>query len=228
MRLTWLVVSFLVVASLAYSQAAGPAPTEGRIIGTVLDELGQPIEEAQVCTDLTSAPRRVSECNVRTDKTGQFQIDQLAMGTYEVNALKFEDGYQDFGPPGHLQRITITPQSPLADVIFKLGPREGILIPSVRDKVTGKVLRNFCVQWKTESTGNFRSGSMLFSVIGTQSTVPAEQDLTLTAAAKGYKTWVYADPSDPSRLLHIRVRSGEHKALSIELEPEAKVATKSH
>ncbi|MFZ0319094.1 MAG: carboxypeptidase-like regulatory domain-containing protein [Candidatus Sulfotelmatobacter sp.] len=183
------VVSLLVLSTpLTHSQTSEQMPSEGRITGTVLDELGQPINEARVCSALTSAPKPISECYVKTDSTGQFQIDHLPMGTIEVSASKGEDGYQDFYPPAHIQRVILTPQDPLATVISRLGPKAGILIPSVTDKVTGKVLRDFWVQWKV--LDGSMAGTTGFSSVSTRASVPAGRDLSLSMSAKGYGRWV--------------------------------------
>ena len=54
--------------------------------------------------------------------------------------------------------------------------------------------------------------------------VPPEKYLVLTISARGYKKWIYHDPSDPSRPAFIRLQSGEVKELLVELEPQAPAA----
>jgi hypothetical protein len=54
--------------------------------------------------------------------------------------------------------------------------------------------------------------------------VPPEQYFRLTISALGYKTWIYRDPSDPSRPALIRFQPGEEKELLVELKPQAPAA----
>jgi hypothetical protein len=45
-------------------------------------------------------------------------------------------------------------------------------------------------------------------------------EVTLKVTAEGYRPWLYADPSNPSRPLPLRLESGEERILNIELEPD--------
>jgi hypothetical protein len=218
MRSTWFAVSLLLLStSLSHSQMR----PEGRVTGTVLDEFSQPIDKAQVCRVVYLPSKSDATCFAHTDKTGQFEIDHVPMGTYGVVASKNEDGYADFGLTAPV-KVTLTPEEPLANVIVKLGPRAGILIPRVRDKVTGTPLPDFFLKWRVDVPDGTWTGTSGFSQWTTRTSIPAAKDVSFQVSAPGYQTWVYTDPSNLSRPSYLRLESGEQKSLSIELQPEAK------
>jgi hypothetical protein len=201
----------LLLTSLTYSQ------TSGRVTGTVLNEFSQPIDKAQVCSVVfrvinSSKSQSDASCFVRTDKTGQFEIDHLPMGTYSIAASKNDDGYAEFGQGTPYPKVILTPEEPLANVIVKLGPKQGILIPVVKDKVTGKRLFDFDFNWQTVVPGGSSTGAGRFNQLTSRTPIPAGKDVSLEISANGYK--------DSSQVL--RLRSGEQKTLTIELQPEAK------
>jgi hypothetical protein len=226
MRSTSFAVSLLMVifSSLTSSQTSQQTPAVGRVTGTVVDESSQPINQAQVCSVvyLVLKPNRSqsnSTCVTHTDETGQFEIDHLPMGTYTITASKNDDGYAELGQGTPMPEVTLTPEQPLASVIVKLGPKQGILIPVVKDNVTGKPVFDFFLKWQTDVPDGRWSGAAGFSQWTTRTPIPVEQDVSLEFSAHGYKSWVYADPTG-SRFL--RMQSGEREILSIGLQPEAK------
>lgn len=93
-----------------------------------------------------------------TDSTGQFQIQHFPMGTYRVTASKNEDGYPEIEDTNALPTATLTPAEPLARVMVKLGPQTGILVPIVKDKVTGKRIFQFQVHWMVNDPDHPNSG----------------------------------------------------------------------
>jgi hypothetical protein len=64
-------------------------------------------------------------------------------------------------------------------------------------------------------------GGQTISQVNERALVPPDKYLALTISASGYKTWVYHDPSDPSRPATIRLQPGEEKKLLVQLEPQA-------
>ena len=79
-------------------------------------------------------------------------------GPFSVVASKNEDGYAGFDNFPGIQTVTLTPEAPLANVVIKLGQKEGILAPSVKDKVTGKPLCDFLLRWYVSGTNSSLSG----------------------------------------------------------------------
>ena len=224
MRSPWFVAALVLFSTLlAYSQTGEQTSPEGKVTGTVLDEQGQPIDNAQVCTHVSLPGETIETCSAQSDGSGQFQMDHLPMGTFGVVASKDEDGYAGPNPSDEIQTVTLTPEAPMANVVLKLGPKGGILVPSVRDKVTGKPVYGFVLSWWVDGTEGSWSGGAGFSRWTTRTSIPAEKDVIIgRVSARGYKTWVASDQSNPSGRLHVNLHRGEYKSLSIELEPEAK------
>ena len=228
MRLTSVALYLLLLAApMALSQSR-----DGTVTGTVLDERNQPIPDARVCT-VVSHPVKSNQwtsekqCFGHTDITGQFQIQHLPMGTFSVSAEKLEDGYADFNLTNVFPTVTLTPEEPFATVVVKLEPQGGILVPFVKDKVTGKRLFNFMVHWTVDNSDNPAngcSGGAGFSQLTTRTSLPKGKDILLEVTARGYRKWVYSDGAEPPRPMRLRLQSGEQRVLKVELEPEVKSA----
>jgi len=223
-------LTLLLLASLpSFPQAADSSQPDGTISGTVLDEHGDPFKGVTVCTYMIGAPSGSKEargdCLVTTDQSGQFHIDHVAMGTFGVEAIKPEDGYIAFAGTSVKKMVTLTPSQLSAAVALKLGPKPGVLLlPSVKDKLTGQPIASFQVGWEIPSPNGSLSGGETIGQGINRTIVPPEKYFRLTISAPGYEKWIYADPSDPSRPALIRFRPGEEKELLVELEPQAPAA----
>ena len=217
MRATWLLALVLLTASLAYSQVA----VEGKVVGTVVDELDQPLNGAEVCTRMSSSAGTVGNCLAITDKAGQFEMDHLPLGTFGIVASKTDDGYTELHQAPGMQTVTLSAGAPQASIVLKLGPKEGILVPVVKDAVTGEPVYNFLVTWHVVPVGSGITGGAGFSRWTRSAPVPAEKQLVMDkVSARGYKTWL-ANSSSP---LQVRAERGEQVSISIELEPESATA----
>lgn len=225
-------LTLLLLASLpTFSQTADSLQPEGTISGTVLDEHGEPFKGVKVCTYMTGAPSGSKEargdCAVTTDEAGQFRLEHVAMGTFGVEAIKLEDGYVAFAGTSVSKTVTLTPTQLSATVLLKLGPKPGVLLPKVKDKLTGEPITSFQVRWESVDSdipnGSYSGGQTLTQGIK-RAIVPPERYLVLTISASGYEKWVYHDPSDPSRPAFIRWEPGEEKELLVELKPQVAAA----
>jgi hypothetical protein len=214
MRSWFAVICLLLSTALAYSQA------NGRLTGTVLDEFGQPVDGARVSTVVYSPGRSDAKDRARTDRTGQFQVDDMPMGTFGVTAQKIEEGYDGLADGTATPMVTITPEEPLASVIIKLGPKSGFLNPSVRDQATGKLIQKFTIGWFYSVPHGHVSGTDTFNHISDKLTchpprvnIPPTKEVSIIVTADGYKKWVGGP---------LKMQSGEERALSVDMQPEAK------
>jgi len=225
-----MLLTLLLLAALpTFPQTADSSQFEGTISGTVLDEHGQPFKGVTVCTYMIGAPSGSKEaggdCPVITDEAGLFRIDHVAMGTYNVEAIKPEDGYVAFAGTSVKKMVTLTPSQSSSAVALKLGPKAGVLLPSVKDKLTGEPIISFQVSWEiSDSPKGSPSGGQPITHGIKRAIVPPEKYFLLTISASGYKKWIYHDPSDPSRPALIRFQPGEEKELVVDLEPQAPAA----
>jgi hypothetical protein len=223
-----LLVLLLFAALPNFAQTSPSSQPQGTISGTVMDEHGESFKGVTVCTYMPGAPSGSKEsrgnCPAITDEAGHFRIDHLAMGTVAVETIKPEDGYVAFAGTSAKEMVTLTPEQSLATIVLKLGPKPGVLLPSVKDKLTGNPILTFQVSWEfsdPSSPNNHYSGGQTISQGIKRAFVPPNKYLLLTIAANGYKKWIYYDPTDRSRPALIRLRPGEEKELLVELEPQA-------
>jgi hypothetical protein len=221
MRGYWPAMVLLFIATSLMCAQTGPQSSTGRIAGTVLNEEGQFAERANVCTSITHGNTTSINCqHALTDKDGRFHMEKVEFGTYALFAINEGEGYSIANQsPG--QKVRVTAENPWASVTIRLRPGGGVLIGSVRDKITGEPLKTAInlqyIAPDGEAAGNTRketSGDGEF-----RATVPTGLDLLIVVSAPGYKGWVYTDPSDASRPV-LRLQPGEHRSLEVEMEPK--------
>jgi hypothetical protein len=221
--------------SLAQLQAQ---ESRGIIVGTVLNEQGEPIAQAQVCIGRTEVKDAHSQtihtnCPTKTDDLGQFRVENLAAGTVIVSASKHQDGYCEYGRGPNLSETTVTlsAASPLAKVVLRFGHKGGMVAPIVADAFTGQPIFNFMVSAEvhdSEDPGFRESVSGGFSKWTTSLCVPSNTDLALQVRAKGYKAVSYPSPTQPSLPATIRLSSGETVSFQVSLSPDENIAQKAH
>jgi hypothetical protein len=86
---------------------------------------------------------------------------------------------------------------------------------TVRDGITGQPVKGVTVQFLDvdgKASGSAMQYDGVFHV-----TLPTNCDLVIVVSAKGYRGWVYTDPSSPLRPV-LRLASGKRKDVDIELE----------
>jgi len=209
----------LIVCTL--SSCLAVAQASGHITGTVLDQDGELVSDAKLCLAVRSGASQTINCDVaRSDKNGQFQIDNLKNGTYYVFAVNDAKGYSiQNQSPG--EQVVLTPADASPQITISLHSPGGILRVAVTDKFTGQPVKNGWVSYLSlegEASGSsvFSSGSDGQIIV----TIPTELDLVVIVSAKGYKGWVYTDPSNPARPV-LRLHSAESRTLDVQLEPHS-------
>lgn len=217
MRTTCLAVSVLLLLYLPAACAQQPA-AEGSVAGTVVTELNVPIEGARVSLQVQTPTQINSYSTVQTDRSGHFLVEHVPLDTFGIIASKDEDGYSAFDAMKN-QTVTLTSDAPLANVTIKLGPRQAMLAPTIRDKSTGERICMATIHWTAAGSRHGGPSSMSGGIgIGPSTTrisIPAGEDVLLTATARGFRPWVYLDPAGhPS----VNLQPGEIKNVEIELE----------
>ena len=133
----------------AHSQTSQPPDNPGgqqpgRIIATAMNDDGEPIKHATLCTRTGQSSSCSSSNEIRED--GVFEISQLPLTKIGVYAESVMQGYWQDERTGKVQTVTLTAAAPTAHVVLKVGPKPGELIVNVSDKATGKALHSFFVR----------------------------------------------------------------------------------
>jgi hypothetical protein len=221
-RRIWIAAMLLGLAALPTDAQTSSSP-QGRIVGTVVNDAGEPIREATLCTRITHPNGSTNSCgSAQTDENGAFQISQIPFGSVGVYAEAVRQGYWRDDETARTQMVALSAKAPTAHVALKIGPRPGELIVSVTDKTTGKAVDSFFVRLIADTTG-YCSGVGNFTkqpgTSGVRVPIGTATDVLVEVSAKGYKNWFYSDPASPSRPV-LRLESGEERSLEVQLEPK--------
>jgi hypothetical protein len=225
MRLTCF--AFLLLSALLVWAQTGEKPKpEGRVTGTVLDRRGQPLQHVSV--RVFREETHMYMPTAESDEAGQFVVDELEPGTYDVfgEGAGYPDKTLSFYGKEEPTRVVLG-NGGTATVVLVLGPVAGVLTGTIIDRTTGKAIvprhaSRFIVKKVSDPEDSIEfSGPAKFRWL-----IPPATEVTLEVSAEGYKPWSDRDPSNPSKLLPLRLESGEEKTLTIELEPEVQHASR--
>lgn len=189
---------------------------EGRIVGTVVDERGRPVGNAQVSPQfLGVAVSRTLVIKVESDSRGRFKIEQLDWGPYAVYAGKEIDNYPDTRFTVYrirtVPKVTLSRDHPTGHTVVTIGPRGGVMTASVRDTRTRAPLNSRVVLRRADGSGEIAMSERPdFRVL-----LPANTNLSIEISQQGYAPWVYATSSRP----FLRVKSGEQLRIEVNLTP---------
>jgi hypothetical protein len=204
---------------LSWSLAEEPA---GFISGTVLAEDGHPVTDAHVSAELMDGEKIVARLIAQTDEHGRFAFKGLALGKYRLSAEKQEAGYLSTLPDIFNSRpeiiANLTGSSPTFDTVVRFEPKAGVIAGWVRDAATGRPLRAHLSLapfsgrggWSTTGT----SGRFEYRLL-----VPSNVEIRFGACSEGYKRWVYTEPSQPSAIASLKLKSDYEARIEIRLEP---------
>jgi hypothetical protein len=226
MRFTTAVLLTLTACPLWAQTQIDQPPTgqpEGRIVGVVTNDDGEPIAGATLCTEIAVPNGSHTTCGgPETNAKGEFEIRSMPMGKISVYAQKELGGYwRDNETTKKMTTVKLTPESPTARVVLKIGQKPAELTVNVTDRQTGKAVSTFFVRLIMDKSSAC-SGYANFMRAGTSGVrVPIHPatDVLLEVSATGYKSWYFSDPSDPTRPV-LRLESGEEKTLNAELVPD--------
>jgi len=215
MRRFWFIAIAVFVSSCgAYAQTTEGGRSDGRITGTVVGQSGKPIGGAFVMVVESLNQSLNNPPSAKSDTKGHFEISGLPLHSYHIYASKPEDSYPEPDPAYSEENqaaIALSSDRPTGSVIISIR-KAGIVTLNVRDKATerpviGRYKLSVPRRWE-------RQGEASYPLLIHPST-----DVLLEVSARGYKTWVYSDASNPSRPSPLRLESGEQRSLKIELEP---------
>jgi uncharacterized surface anchored protein len=209
----WLPVLFLSLAVSGFAQTQNSSVRIGRVSGVVLDEQGRPLAQASICATQSSTTGTATTCSWNTDEKGRFRTTLLEAGSYEMSAVKDEEGYTSLNQsPG--QKLTISTETTNQEIVIHLKPKGAIVEGSVKDRDTGQRLDHITVSYYAPD--RHMNGSMECNS-DFKFTLPTSVDLIFVVTARGHRSWFYMDEN--SRPL-LRMGSGEKKTLDIQLEPQ--------
>ena len=218
MRSPCVAVAVIVLCQLLTSQDDRTVLNEGRVIGSTVNDQGEPIAKARLCTSVVLSNSSSTNCGPESDEHGQFDI-RVPLETNRIYGQKPEGGYwhdanvHDINGPEAGIRIKLSRENPVAHVIVKLGKIPAHLSFNISDRNTGKAVELATVRWIVID-------DMLTSPSETSKkeiSVPPDKDLLIIVQAPGYKRWFYTDPSSPSEPT-LRLHSGEERTLDAELD----------
>ncbi len=213
----WLVTFLMSFLTCLVLGVAAVAQDSGAISGTVVDEDRAPLVKAEVNADaVDNRPTGSLVRYVETDSNGHFLIDRLPWGKYRVFARKEDAGYPDlqwsFYSNDMFPIVAVMSRTPVAEIRIQLGPKAGILIGSVTDAITGAPVN---AGIKLSRAGDLKKGISTSLPSDYRVLLPPSTDVLLEASARGYQTWYYGGPSDPSKRPPLRLESGSQMHLDI-------------
>jgi len=206
--------------SAQVDQVYQPAKDPGSIVGTVVDEDGNPLlgpSVSYLVVTENGASRSTASSNV---PNGEFELTQLPLGKVELNASAPLSGYWYNEASPYKQTVVLTAANPTAHVRLKVGPKPAVLVLTVSDRITGKAVEGFMVRTVGAEGGGAGSAGTAYFPQTDQGDweVPVSPlfDVLLEVTAKDYKNWFYSNPSDPT--LHLE--PGERKVVQVTMQPK--------
>jgi hypothetical protein len=191
----YVLTTLLFVASLAYGQSD---PSMGSICGIVHDENGAPASFVKVVAIYQGSHTGPYPLG-KTDGTGHYCMNNVALGYYAMSAEDTEKGYPQ------MSSIFYSVQRPTSEVHIAIGNlkghadwripyKAGFVEVALTDAQTGKpiipMLFNLVLQ-SSPKNGFIRGSSSSTTAL----LVPPNENIYLTVSAPGYKEW----PADGTR-----------------------------
>jgi hypothetical protein len=221
----------LVLGLLLLSLVSAAQSPDGSIRGTVLAEGGSPVADAHVYAEVMQGDVIQTVLDANTDDSGMFAFTHLGLGEYRLSAEKQESGYLSTRPDIFSSRspflVSLTSDTPTFSTVLRFAPKAAIITGWVRDAATGASIPAHLSLASIESNRGWSttgtSGKFKFRLL-----IPANTDVKFGACSEGYRTWFYADPSNPSRGIPLRLKSGAKLDVDVVLERSPDVGLAAH
>jgi carboxypeptidase family protein len=217
-------ITSLVVVSAVILNAATPIEEYGTISGRVLDADGRPVESVIVTAENTARPAR-NLPRADTNEDGEFTIDGLVAGRYELYTRKEEDGYPrtefnlyDSGTPN--PEVQVYPRQTAQRITLRLGPKAALLTGEVVDAVTRRPLKYAEVTVRRVDFADrfLRTGLSLPVELGEFELLVPSLPVTVKVAATGYEDWYYQSGDEGQETSSIILESNTTKHLVVALQ----------
>lgn len=146
MKLFWIFA--LTLSTVAVAQKGLQSQTQGHITGTVVNDDGEAIPQATICTSINKTNSGSISCGPEADEHGNFDI-AVPLATNGIFAEKQQAGYRHDSKPGSELPVSLSASQPTVHVIVTIGARPAKLNVTVTDKNT--VIKDTClVRWLEE------------------------------------------------------------------------------
>jgi Carboxypeptidase regulatory-like domain len=217
--LTVLTVAILIIGLPRVAKGASTA--SGAVRGTVLDMANNPVTGATVSIRQVARAQPPSRNSVSTDAQGHFVVSNLGPGIYLVIVTKDPTGRENphafVALVSTFTAVAITPSTPTATMVLRLGKTTGFLTGHISDAATGSP-----VAAKINIT-DIRSGVTWMSAgipPNFRIPIPSDAQLAIQISAAGYQPWNYSPaPGEPATTL--TVYRAQKKPIQVTLQPVA-------
>jgi hypothetical protein len=218
-------VKFNTIILALYVASQGMAQEAGTIKGKVVDQAGQPVAEVSIYLSevgRTAAPRAFGLSRfprARSNSNGEFVINNIPTGAYQISWAKREEGYADTRLGFYslaLPIVTLTEGPVGASVTIQMPPKAGVISgASITDAETGKdiTLSATLTLRRADHPEYFITTSARLGDLP----VPAATDVAVEIQASGYRTW---PPRGGPQEGRIRLEPEEHMDLDVRLEKD--------
>jgi hypothetical protein len=152
----------------------------------------------------------------QTNEAGQFVVEGLAQGTYDLFGESDAAGYPNTALSFYSKETptkVFLRAGDTAKVNLVLGPPAGVWSGVLIDRATGKPIESpHAPHFIVRRVANPEDSIEFLGPAEFRWLIPPDVDVTLEIRAEGYEPW--------SGLLPLRLRSGENKKMKIELDAE--------
>lgn len=196
-------VAMIALPIVAHSQT-------GCLSGVVVDDSGQPIKGMRVGLAVRTWNGQQPVGSAVTDEAGEFEINDIPPGNYELGANNDDLGYPGTIP---LQQVSVSLSRPCTAITYNAGPRAAKLKFRATDGVTGKAVTRLMIRVTAAGQGSswMPAEGLLSAGTTVPPLVPSLSKLHIEITAKGYH---------PSTIDLPALRPGEMREVGAVLRPE--------